>query len=53
MSKTRRSYTEEYFDDEEYGMDIDEYRRKKNERRFNKSLKNMDLEDLLHYDEDE
>lgn len=53
MSKTRRSYREEYFDDEEYNMDIDDYRQQKKERRLSKALKARDLEDLLHLEDDE
>jgi hypothetical protein len=53
MSKTRRNYNEERYEDEEYGMDIDVYRKHKQERRISRSLKSLDLEDLLNMEDDD
>jgi hypothetical protein len=53
MSKTRRNYNEEYYDNEEYGMDIDDYRQHRKEKRLTRALKTRDLEDLLDLEDEE
>jgi hypothetical protein len=53
MSKTRRNYNEEYFDDEEYNMDMDDYRQHRKEKRIVRALKTRDLEDLMDLEDDE
>jgi hypothetical protein len=53
MSKTRRNYQEEYYDDEEYNIDIDDYRQHRKEKRLVKALRARDLEDLMHLEDDE
>ena len=53
MSKTRRNYNEEYYDDEEYGSDFEVHRKHKQERRISRSLKSLDLEDLLNMEDEE
>ena len=53
MSKTRRNYTEEYFDDEEYGVDIDVYRQHQKEKRITRALKTRNLDDLLSLENDD
>lgn len=53
MSKSRRNYNEEYYDDEEYNMDIDDYRQQRKEKRIARALKTRDLEDLLYLEDDE
>jgi hypothetical protein len=53
MSKTRRNYNEEYYDDEEYGMDIDDYRQQRKEKRLTRALKTRDLNDLMSLEDDE
>lgn len=53
MSKTRRNYNEEYFDNEEYGMDIDDYREHKKQKRLQRALKTMDVNALIDLEEDE
>jgi len=52
MSKTRRNYNEEYFDDEEYNMDIDDYRQHQKEKRITRALKTKDLDDLMNLEDD-
>ena len=53
MSKTRRNYNEEYYDDEEHGMDIDDYRQHRKEKRISRALKTRDLDDLMNLEDDE
>ena len=53
MSKTRRNYTEEYYDDEEYGVDIDDYRQNRKEKRIARALKTRDLDDLISLEDEE
>ena len=52
MSKTRRNYNEDY-DNEEYGIDIEVHRKHKQERRISRSLKSLDLEDLLNLEDED
>lgn len=53
MSKTRRNQHEEYYDDEEYGYDIDDYRQQKKMKRMDRALKTLDIDDLLDMEDEE
>lgn len=53
MSKTHRNYNEDYYDDEEYGYDIDDYRQHKKQKRLDRALKTLDIDDLLNMEDEE
>lgn len=52
MSKTRRSYRDEY-DDEYDSYDYEEYRSHKKEKRLKSALKTRDIDELLNMEDDE
>lgn len=54
MSKTHRSYNEEYYnDDEEYFTNSTDYRQHWKEKRLSRALKTKDLDDLLNLEDEE
>jgi len=53
MGKTRRNYNDEYYDDEEYGADMDDYRQHKKDKRLTRALKTLDIDDLLNMEDEE
>jgi len=56
MSKSRKAnkYYDDYNEDEyNDGMTYEEYREKKKEKKLNRALRTMSVEDLINIDEDE
>jgi hypothetical protein len=53
MSKTRRNYNDDYYEDDEGHADHEEYVRHKKEKRINRALKTLDIDELLNLEEDE
>jgi len=53
VSKTRRNFNEEYYDEEEYNLDIDDYRQHRKEKRITRALKTRDLDDLMNLEDEE
>lgn len=53
MSKTRRNYTEDFYNEEEYTFAVSDYQHHRKEKRLSKALRTKDLEDLINLEDDE